>query len=496
MFDSILESVASRFGITLDKARQLLGMLIAIIFNDRRGGPAGFVDLFRSRGLGSMVDSWIGHGPNEAVTAAQLDNVLGSSILASMAHKAGLDQGTTGNVLAALLPDVFNTLSEDGRVPGATLPDRLRGYLDGLGDWLQGLGGSVLGLGAAAAGTVGSAAHAAGRGVGRAADGVVDTAGDVGRATARAVDRADGRRDGKMGILPWLLLAAALVAAFFLLRGCKKPEPAAVVPPAATAPAEPAAAAVPSAAPTFAFENVDGSKVTVHGALASEAEKTRLWNALKAAFGDGNVNGDIVINPNTAPAGWLDRLIALLPDLKAKGVKFNFDGDRLKLDTSGMSEADRFALTDKFRTAFRDGQYEITGLWDRAMAALAALKPGYSGGDLVKALNLMNVYFATGSANITSDSLETLQAAANAIKGAPAGTRIEAGGHTDNVGDAASNMTLSQQRADAVVAKLGELGVASGILSAKGYGQDKPIADNATEAGKAKNRRMEFTVLK
>jgi OmpA-OmpF porin, OOP family len=53
-------------------------------------------------------------------------------------------------------------------------------------------------------------------------------------------------------------------------------------------------------------------------------------------------------------------------------------------------------------------------------------------------------------------------------------------------------MTLSQQRADAVVAKLGELGVATGTLTGKGYGQGKPTADDATEKGRAKNRRIEF----
>ena len=79
---------------------------------------------------------------------------------------------------------------------------------------------------------------------------------------------------------------------------------------------------------------------------------------------------------------------------------------------------------------------------------------------------------------------------------APAGTRIEVGGHTDNTGDAASNMQLSLNRANAVTAKLVELGVDGAMLSGKGYGQDKPIADNATEEGKAQNRRMEFSVIK
>src|SRR5690606_36329539 len=102
----------------------------------------------------------------------------------------------------------------------------------------------------------------------------------------------------------------------------------------------------------------------------------------------------------------------------------------------------------------------------------------------------------TGSATITRDSMETLTSAANAIKQAPAGTKIEVGGHTDNTGDAAANVTLSQQRADAVVAKLTELGVAADGLTSKGYGQEKPRASNDTDEGRAQNRRIEFTVAK
>lgn len=247
-----------------------------------------------------------------------------------------------------------------------------------------------------------------------------------------------------------------------------------------------------SANQRFGFENADG-KVTVNGQVATDAEKTRLWDALVANFGDGNVNGDIVVDANTAPAGWMDKLIALLPDLKANGLKFDLDGDKLKIDTSGLPEADRFALSQKFRNAFSG--FDISGMWDKGMAALAGLTTGYGADELIKALNLMNIYFDTGSAVITKDSNETLQAAAKAIQGAPADIRIEAGGHTDNTGDAAANMTLSQQRADAVVARLGELGVANGVLTAKGYGQDKPIADNGTEEGRAQNRRMEFSIL-
>jgi hypothetical protein len=227
----------------------------------------------------------------------------------------------------------------------------------------------------------------------------------------------------------------------------------------------------------FGFRNTAG-KVAVSGQLASDADRQRLMDALTAAFGAGNVSGDITVDANTLPAGWIDKLISVLPDLKADGLKFGFDGDKLTIDTSGLPEDQRFAITEKLRKVF--GGYAITGLWDRATAALAGLKSGFSAGDLVKALNLMNIYFETDSAKITADSMEVLQRAGRCDQVRAFGTRIEIGGYTDNTGDAASNVTLSQQRADAVMAKLGELGVSSAMLTAKGYGQDKARSPTTT----------------
>lgn len=130
-----------------------------------------------------------------------------------------------------------------------------------------------------------------------------------------------------------------------------------------------------------------------------------------------------------------------------------------------------------------------------AKTALSALAPGkFSAEDLVKAMNLMIVHFDTGSATISTDSIDVLTDAASALKAAPAGSKVEIGGHTDNTGDAAANLKLSDERANAVRNKLTELGVAADALSAKGYGDTKPVADNATEEGRAKNRRIEFSV--
>ncbi|WP_435352952.1 OmpA family protein [Emticicia sp. SJ17W-69] len=73
--------------------------------------------------------------------------------------------------------------------------------------------------------------------------------------------------------------------------------------------------------------------------------------------------------------------------------------------------------------------------------------------------------------------------------------KLEIGGHTDADGDDATNLKLSQLRADAVKTKLVELGIDATRLSTKGYGETKPIGDNKTFEGKTENRRVEFTKL-
>jgi outer membrane protein OmpA-like peptidoglycan-associated protein/uncharacterized protein YidB (DUF937 family) len=132
----------------------------------------------------------------------------------------------------------------------------------------------------------------------------------------------------------------------------------------------------------------------------------------------------------------------------------------------------------------------------KAAAALAALKPGFAANDLVNALNFEVINFATGSAQIPADNYEFLNKAAAAMKIAPAGTSIQIGGHTDNSGDAATNMHLSQERADAVRDYLIKQGVDGSMLVAKGFGDSEPTGSNDTDEGRFRNRRIEFSVLR
>jgi K(+)-stimulated pyrophosphate-energized sodium pump len=76
------------------------------------------------------------------------------------------------------------------------------------------------------------------------------------------------------------------------------------------------------------------------------------------------------------------------------------------------------------------------------------------------------------------------------------GVSVKIGGYTDNIGDAASNQRLSQQRAESVQQALVGKGIDAGRLSAEGYGARHPVGDNATEEGRAQNRRIALRVTK
>lgn len=105
------------------------------------------------------------------------------------------------------------------------------------------------------------------------------------------------------------------------------------------------------------------------------------------------------------------------------------------------------------------------------------------------------INFANDSAVIVPESLGLVQEIALTIKEHPELARIEIQGHTDNTGTPAYNKRLSQERAEAVRNGLISLGVESARLTAVGYGPDKALVPNTTEASKAKNRRVQFIIL-
>jgi outer membrane protein OmpA-like peptidoglycan-associated protein len=104
-----------------------------------------------------------------------------------------------------------------------------------------------------------------------------------------------------------------------------------------------------------------------------------------------------------------------------------------------------------------------------------------------------NILFANNAFELPKGSLVELDKLLQVLTENPSLT-LEISGHTDNVGKAEDNLKLSANRAKAIVDYLVNKGIDIKRLSYKGYGATQPVADNSTEAGRAKNRRTTFTV--
>ena len=104
------------------------------------------------------------------------------------------------------------------------------------------------------------------------------------------------------------------------------------------------------------------------------------------------------------------------------------------------------------------------------------------------------IQFDTGKATIQPSSANVLAEIVKLLQ-QNADLKLRVEGHTDNQGNAATNQTLSEKRAQAVVAWLTGKGIAASRLTSKGFGATKPVADNSTDDGRAKNRRVELVKM-
>jgi OOP family OmpA-OmpF porin len=107
-----------------------------------------------------------------------------------------------------------------------------------------------------------------------------------------------------------------------------------------------------------------------------------------------------------------------------------------------------------------------------------------------RTITLDNVFFDSGKATLRSESYTELDELYDYMKHKK-NLKVEIAGHTDDIGDDAFNLKLSQQRAETVKNYLVKKGISANRIVAKGYGETQPVADNTTEEGRQKNRRTE-----
>jgi OmpA-OmpF porin, OOP family len=246
---------------------------------------------------------------------------------------------------------------------------------------------------------------------------------------------------------------------------------------------------LPPAAPGTLRVHVAAGNVTLDGPVRDAGEKRALESAAADRFGKANVVSNLQVQPTAESAAWLTTAMAALPRKGSGYGPVDVVVSKTTLIVRGRvpTAAAGHAILEAVQTASgrtAEDKLEIVGEG--------------AGGLLQKridnALAGRTIAFETGSAAITKAGQKVL---ASLVKPLQSGgsAKVVIGGYTDSVGDAKDNLRLSRARANSVKVWLTKHGVNAKRLVARGYGETKPTASNANEAGRRKNRRIEFTVL-
>ena len=294
--------------------------------------------------------------------------------------------------------------------------------------------GSILGLDGQAKDMAGDTVAAASS----LASSAADTAGSAARSAADgAAAVASAGRNGISRFIPWVILAAAAILLWYLMRSCG---------------GQPTDAVSGLVDRTEEMAKAAGEKV---GDVA-DATSDLAANAADKATGTAKAAGEMAGDAVDALANAARSVVDGMASIKLPGGK----------DLS-----------------IKEGSF-----LDQVHGYLVSAE-----NDATRRFSFDNLTFQTGSANITESSMQQLQNTADLLEAFPK-VKIRVEGHTDNTGNANSNLSLSEQRSLAVKRALNELGVSIERLKSAGLGQTKPIATNETEEGRKQNRRVDFFV--
>lgn len=297
-------------------------------------------------------------------------------------------------------------------------------------------------------------------------------------------------------------------------------------------------------------------KTTLTGMMPNQPSIDRVVQAVTNSVGVDNIDNQLQINTSAKEPQWLDKVIAALPvlgslqnaELQAEDGVFSAAGD-VKSDAE---KNDIYTLmSESFGRNF-DGRINVTGPSADELAEMAAAEQkrkeeaaamaaealkredetaalaaeekkrdeeavamAQSQPDVDKQMKLdrsmfldtcqskfnqimqaKKIQFATSSATISVQSFPLLRGIISLVQecNQDGGLTIEIAGHTDDTGNDSANLSLSDARANSVMQYLLQSGVDQNVLSAKGYGESKPIAENSSAEGRAQNRRIQFNI--
>lgn len=226
-------------------------------------------------------------------------------------------------------------------------------------------------------------------------------------------------------------------------------------------------------------------QVLVTGTVPDEATKATVLAKLRELYGADKVVDQIAIGSVVMPPNWSSYVGKLIgPNLKliSRG-QLKIDGTAVGLQGEVSNEAQRQQIASEIATSLNPTYTVGNGL--RVSASEQSMLDSTLGNRIVE--------FESGQVNLTAAGKGILDEMAVALQKLK-GRKVEIIGHTDDKGLRASNLALSQARADAVKAYLGSKGINPALMMTSGQGPDRPVAANDSMDGRARNRRIEFRI--
>lgn len=248
--------------------------------------------------------------------------------------------------------------------------------------------------------------------------------------------------------------------------------------------------------PEFTATRSPEGQVQLRGKLGDAASRAAVESFAAAHFGSDRIYSATLLDPNV-PGGWPLRVLSALEAMQYlnNGVA-TVTVDNIAISGQTGSKDAQARITRILSGNLESGAtYQLDVTYSEALDPASSIPtPENCIKMITKAGNQRKITFAPSSTEFEDEAVDTIDTIAEILRDCTS-VRIEIGGHTDSQGRDTMNNQLSQARADAVLNAIMARRVLVSNLTAKGYGETQPIADNDSEAGREANRRIEFRLV-